>query len=111
MEHADPSEQNMVAASNRNVTSINTEWILTMKRMNLRKKLNAAVMIAGTTIAASALADTQGGGSGMMGGNGTGWMGGYGTGWMGGYGGIWAPILLVAAVAGLVAWIVAQKKK
>jgi len=74
-----------------------------MKRMNFRKNLNAAVLIAGTIMAARALADTQGGGSGMM--------DGYGTGWMGGYGGIWVPILLVAGVAGLVGWIVAQKRK
>ncbi len=103
MGHSDSSNQNIVAASNGDINSINPEWILTMKRMNLRKNLNAAVMIAGTTIAASALGDTQEGGFGMM--------GGYGTGWMGGYGGIWVPILLVAVVAGLVAWIFAQKKK
>lgn len=75
-----------------------------MKRMNLRKNLNTAVLIAGTIVAASALADTQAGGSGMMGGYGAGWMGG-------GYGGIWVPILLVAVVAGLVGWIVAKKGK
>ena len=40
-----------------------------------------------------------------------GMMDGYGTGWMGGYGGIWMPILLVVVVAGLVAWIVTQKRK
>ena len=78
-----------------------------MKRMNLRKNLNTAVLIVGTMMAASALADTWEGGSGM----GSGMMGGYGTGWMGGYGGIWVPILLVAVVAGLVGWIVAQKSK
>jgi membrane protease YdiL (CAAX protease family) len=84
------------------------KWSLAMKRMNLRKNLNAAVLIAGTITAASALADTQEGGSGM----GSGMMGGYGTGWMGGgYGGIWVPILLVAVVAGLVGWIVAKKGK
>ena len=84
-----------------------------MKRMNLRKNLNAAVLIAGTIMAASALADTQqgGDGTGMMSGDGTGMMSGDGTGWMGGYGGIWVPILLVAVVAGLVGWIVAQKSK
>lgn len=86
-----------------------------MKRMDLRKNLSAAVLITGTIMAASALADTQEGGSGtgtgMMGGDGTGWMSGYGTGWMGGYGGIWVLILLVAAVAGLVGWIVAQRRK
>jgi len=84
-----------------------------MKRMKLRKNLNAAVLIVGTIMAASALADTQEGGSGMMGGNGTGtgMMGGNGTGWMGGYGGIWVPILLVAVVAGIAGWIVARKRK
>jgi hypothetical protein len=77
-----------------------------MNRMNLRKNLNAAVLIAGTIMATSALADTEGSfgmGSGMM--------GGYGTGWMGGYGGIWVPILLVAVVASLAGWIIAQKRK
>jgi membrane protease YdiL (CAAX protease family) len=84
------------------------EQSLAMKRMNLRKHLNTAVLIAGTIMAASALADTQQGGSGM----GSGMMGGNGTGWMGGgYGGIWVPILLVAVVAGLVGWILAQKRK
>ncbi|MGA9992038.1 MAG: hypothetical protein WBP86_06860 [Thiobacillaceae bacterium] len=90
-----------------------------MKRMNLRKNLNAAALIGGTIVAASALADTQqggsgygmGSGSGMMGGNGSGWMGGFGSGSMGGYGGIWLPILLVAVIAGLVVWIIAKKKK
>ena len=36
-------------------------------------------------------------------------MGGYG--WMGGYGGIWLPILVIVAVAGLVVWVVKQKGK
>jgi len=45
------------------------------------------------------------GSGGMMGGYGVGWMGG------GGYGGFLLPVLLVVVVAGLVAWIVAQKKK
>ena len=79
-----------------------------MKRVNLRKILNAAVLIGGTIVATSALAQSQGGyGYGM----GSGMMGGYGFGWMGGYGGIWVPILLVAVVAGLVAWVITQKKK
>ena len=30
--------------------------------------------------------------------------------WMGGYGGVWVPVLLVL-VAGLVAWVVMQKRK
>ena len=80
-----------------------------MKHMNLRKTLNAAVLMGGTIVATSALAQSQGGsGYGMD----SGMMGGYGAGWMGGgYGGIWLPVLLVVAVAGLVAWVVAQKKK
>jgi uncharacterized membrane protein len=88
-----------------------------MKRMNLRKNLNAAALIGGTIVAASALADTQQGGSGygmgsgMMGGNESGWMGSYGWGSMGGYGGIWLPILLVAVIVGLVVWIIAKKRK
>jgi hypothetical protein len=41
-------------------------------------------------------------GGGMWGG---GWMGG------GGYDGIWLPILLVIVIAGLVAWIVTQKRR
>jgi len=86
-----------------------------MKRMNLSKTLNASALLGGIIAASAALADgPQGGygpGSGMMGNNGSGWMGGYGSGWMGGYGGIGLPILVVIVVAGLVAWIVSQKKK
>lgn len=86
-----------------------------MKRMILRKTLSAAASIGATIVAASAMAQSQGGygtGSGMMGSNGSSWMDSYGAGMMGGgYGGIWLPVLLVIAVAGLVAWIVAQKKK
>lgn len=74
-----------------------------MKRMKLRKNLNAAVLIAGTIMAASAQAYTHEGGSHMM--------DDYGTGWMGGNGGIWVTILLVAVVAGLVGWIVGKKRK
>jgi uncharacterized membrane protein len=55
-------------------------------------------------------------GPGMLGGQGQGqgaygpgMMYGYGAGWMGGYGGIWAVILLVILVAGLVAWIFKRK--
>lgn len=75
-----------------------------MTHMNLHKTLNAAVLIGGSIMAISALAQSQGNyGAGMM--------GGYGDGWMGGYGGLWLPILVVIAVAGLVAWVVAQKRK
>jgi hypothetical protein len=80
-----------------------------MKRIDLRKTLSAAVLIGGPIVATSALAQSQGGygmgSGGMMGGYGAGWMGG------GGYGGFLLPVLLVVVVAGLVAWIVAQKKK
>lgn len=80
-----------------------------MKRMNLRKTLSAALLIGGPIVATSALAQSQGGygmgSGGMMGSYGAGWMGG------GGYGGFLLPVLLVVVVAGLVAWIVAQKKK
>lgn len=82
-----------------------------MKRMNFRKTLSAVVLMSGLIAAASALAQAQSGygpgngRSGMMGGDGAGWMGGYG------FGGMWVPILVVIVVAGLVAWIVAQKKK
>lgn len=82
-----------------------------MKRMNLRKTLSAVLLIGGPIAVASALAQPQ---SGYGPGNGpSGMMGGYGAGWMGGYGfgGMWVPILVVIVVAGLVAWIVAQKKK
>jgi len=90
-----------------------------MKRMNLSKNLSAAALIGGTIVTASALAQSQSGygpgnnmgSGGMMGGNGPGWMDGYGFGGMGGYGGMWLPIVVVIAVAGLVAWIVSQKRK
>lgn len=83
-----------------------------MKHLNLKRISNAALLVGGPIVAASALAQSHGGygpGNGMGSG---GMMGGYGAGWMGGgYGGIWLPVLLVVVVAGLVAWIVAQKKK
>ena len=112
MDHADRSDQNIVAASNGNVNSINPEWTLIMKRMNLRNALSAILLMGGPVVATSALAQSQGG-SGSGYGMGSGMMGGYGAGWMGsgGYGGILLPVLLIVVVAGLVAWIVAQKKK
>ncbi len=51
-----------------------------MRRMNLRKTLSAAVLIGGTIVAASALADQPRGGYGAGYGMGSGMMGGYGTG-------------------------------
>ncbi len=78
-----------------------------MKRMNLCKVLSATLLIGGPMMIASAQAQQQNGHApgGMMGGYGAGWMGGYG------FGGMWGPILVVIVVAGLVAWIVAQRKK
>jgi hypothetical protein len=78
-----------------------------VKRINLRKTFNAALMTGGPILATSVLAQSQGGygmGSDMMGGYGGGWMGG-------GYGGIGLLVLLVILVAAVVAWIVSQKKK
>jgi uncharacterized membrane protein len=93
-----------VVASNGTKHLSNLEWSPTMKRMNFRNALHAALLMGGSVVATSALAQSPGGwGSGMM--------GGYGAGWMGGYGGMWVPILVIAVVAGLVAWIIAQKKK
>ncbi len=101
MDHG-PSGQNIGATSNGN--AVHPEWKLIMKRMNLRSALSVALMVSGPIAATSALAQSHGGNSGMMGGFGAGWMGG-------GFVGMWLPILLVVAVAGLVVWIVAQKKK
>jgi len=84
------------------------ERSMAMVHPNLPKILSTTAMIGGSIVAACALAQSQGGygmGSGGM-------MSGYGAGWMGGgYGGFLLPVLLVVVVAGLVAWIVAQKKK
>jgi len=82
-----------------------------MKRMSVLNQLNAAVLTIGSILVVNAWAqpsqvDNGQGGYGM----GSGMMGGY-DGWMGGYGGIWVPILLVAAVVGVVVWAVARKKK
>ena len=65
----------------------------------LKRTLSAAILICGTLVATSALAESQGGNgpSGMMGGN--------------GLGGIRLLILVVVVVAGIVAWMVAKNKK
>lgn len=107
MHHADPSDQKIVAGNNEIVNSIIPEWILTMKRIYLRNTLSATLLLGGLILATSALAQSQDGnvsGSHMMGGYGAGWMGG-------GYFGMLIPVLLVVVIAGLVAWIVAQKRK
>lgn len=67
-----------------------------MKHLSLISIAAAAMLASGATSAQSGT---------MM--NGASW----GSGWMGGYGGIWTPILLVIAVAGVVAWIVGRKGK
>lgn len=81
-----------------------------MVRINLRNTLNAVASIGATIVTTTALAQPSQGGPGSGYGMGS-MMDGYGFGWMGGYGGIWLPILLVVAIAGLVVWIVKQKGK
>lgn len=72
-------------------------------------KILLAPVVGAASLLTSSISLAQNG-SMMNGGTGSGtWMNGYGA--MGGYGGIWVPILLVIAVAGVVAWIVAQKRK
>ena len=82
-----------------------------MKHMNIDRILSVAVLTGGTIVAASALADPAQAADGPGSGMGSGMMNGYGGGWMGGYGGIWVTVLLVIVVAGLVAWVVKQKRK
>jgi hypothetical protein len=83
-----------------------------MTHKKLRKTLNAAALIGGTIMAASALAAAPQGAYGFGYGQDSDMMGGQGAGWMdGGYGGIWLTVVLVIVVAGLVAWIVAKKRK
>ena len=68
-----------------------------------------AMAVGMVTLLATGVSLAQNGNM-MNGGTGSdGWMNGYGA--MGGYGGMWLPILVVIAVAGLVAWIVSQKRK
>lgn len=76
-----------------------------MKRISVRKLLNAAALTGGSILVANAWAQPSQEGYGM----GPGMMG-HGFGWMGGYG-IWPLILLVAIVVGVVVWVVAQRKK
>ncbi len=84
-----------------------------MTRMSVRNLLNVAALTGGSILAASAFAQPSQGGYGPgSNGMGPGMMDSYyGFGWMGGYGGIWAPVLLVIVLVGVVAWVVAQKKK
>lgn len=83
-----------------------------MTHTKFRKTLNAAALLGGTIMAASAQAAAQQGAYGSGYGMGFDPMDDHGAGWMdGGYGGIWLTVLLVIVVAGLVAWIVAKKKK
>ncbi len=74
-----------------------------MKHIDIRRIFGAAVWAGSLTLAAcSGAADPQGGPGNMMGGD-------HANGWMGGYGGPWM-LLLVAAIAGLVVWLVARGK-
>jgi uncharacterized membrane protein len=69
---------------------------------NHMKTLHA--MVVGTVPLLTTSASWAQNGNMMNGGN-------WGGGWMGGYGGIWMPLLLVIAVAGLVAWIIRRGRK
>jgi uncharacterized membrane protein len=78
-----------------------------MKRIYLRSTLSTTLLMGGLILTMSALAQSQDGN-----GSGSHMTGGYGAGWMGGgYFGMLIPVLFVVVIAGLVAWIVAQKKK
>lgn len=78
-----------------------------MSLVNFRKAWNTCLLLVGSISAEAALAQSQGAyGNGYS--MGPGMMSGYG---FGDYGGIWVPIVLVALVAGIVAWIVAKKTK
>ena len=71
---------------------------------------NLLAMAVGTvTLLATSVAFAQNGNMMNGGTAGDGWMNGYGA--MGGYGGPWVPTLLVIAVVGFVAWVIAQKRK
>ena len=68
-----------------------------------------AMAVGTLTLLATGVSFAQNGNMMNGGASGDGWMNGYGA--MGGYGGPWVPTLLVIAVVGLVAWVVAQKRK
>ncbi len=68
-----------------------------------------AMAVGTVTMLATGVSFAQNGNMMNGGASGDGWMNGYGA--MGGYGGPWVPTLLVIAVVGLVAWVVAQKRK
>lgn len=68
-----------------------------------------AMAVGTAALLSSGVLSAQGGTMMNGTGSGSGWMGGY-TG-MGGYGGILVPILLIAAVVGLVVWVVNRTNK
>lgn len=68
-----------------------------------------AMAVGTAALLSSGVLSAQGGAMMNGTGSGSGWMGGY-TG-MGGYGGILVPILLIAAVVGLVVWVVNRTSK
>lgn len=68
-----------------------------------------AMAVGTAALLSSGVLSAQGGAMMNSTGSGSGWMGGY-TG-MGGYGGILVPILLIAAVVGLVVWVVNRTNK
>jgi Spy/CpxP family protein refolding chaperone len=90
--HGKPWRRGVVSIGK--INSINPEWSLDMKRMNLRSTLSGAALIGAMIMTTTALADPpQGGygpgygmGPGMMGNYGQGYGHGMGPGMMGNYG-------------------------
>jgi Spy/CpxP family protein refolding chaperone len=90
--HGKPWRRGVVSIGK--INSINPEWSLDMKRMNLRSTLSGAALIGAMIMTTTALADPpQGGygpgygmGPGMMGNYGQGYGYGMGPGMMGGFG-------------------------
>ncbi len=68
-----------------------------------------AMAVGTMTLFASGVSFAQSGSMMNGGASGDGWMNGYGA--MGGYGGVWLPALLVIAIVGIVAFVVAQRRK
>jgi Spy/CpxP family protein refolding chaperone len=86
--HGKPWRRGVVSIGK--INSINPEWSLDMKRMNLRSTLSGAALIGAMIMTTTALADPPQGGYGPGYGMGPGMMGnygqGYGHGMMGGFG-------------------------
>lgn len=72
-------------------------------------KILSAMAVGTMALFASGVSFAQNGSMMNGGASGDGWMNGFGA--MGGYGGVWLPALLIIAVVGIVAFVVAQKRK